>query len=33
MDLKQFNIENLLPEEEEVTVKFNQLVLKKPGEL
>lgn len=32
IDLKQFNIENLLPGEEKVAVKFNQLVLKKPGE-
>ena len=32
IDLKQFNIKNLLPGEEKVTVKFNQLVLKKPGE-
>lgn len=32
VDLKQFNIENLLPGEEKVAVKFNQLVLKKPGE-
>lgn len=32
INLKQFNIENLLPGEEKVTVKFNQLVLKKPGE-
>ena len=32
IDLKQFNIKNLLPGEENVTVKFNQLVLKKPGE-
>ena len=32
IDLKQFNIENLLPGEEKVTVKFNQLVLKRPGE-
>lgn len=32
IDLRQFNIENLLPGEEKITVKFNQLVLKKPGE-
>ena len=32
IDLKQFNIENLLPGEEKVTVKFNQLVLKRGGE-
>ncbi len=32
IDLKQFKIENLLPGEEKVLVKFNQLVLKKPGE-
>lgn len=32
VDLKQFNIGNLLPGEEKVAVKFNQLVLKKPGE-
>lgn len=32
IDLKQFNIENLLPGDEKVAVKFNQLVLKKPGE-
>ncbi len=32
IDLKQFNIENLLREEEKVTVRFNQIVLKKPGE-
>lgn len=32
VDLAQFNIANLLPGEEKVTVRFNQLVLKKPGE-
>ena len=32
IDLKQFNIENLFPGEEKVTVKFNQLVLKRPGD-
>lgn len=32
IDLKQFNIENLLREEEKITVKFNQLVLKRTGE-
>ena len=32
INLIQFNIDNLLPGEEKVTVKFNQLVLKKPGE-
>ncbi|MCA6440575.1 MAG: hypothetical protein IM581_11625 [Chitinophagaceae bacterium] len=32
VDLKQFNIGNLLPGEEKVIVKFNQLVLKKSVE-
>lgn len=32
IDLKQFNIVDLLPGEEKIAVKFNQLVLKKPGE-
>lgn len=32
INLEEFNVANLLPEEEKVTVKFNQLVLKKPGE-
>lgn len=32
IELAQFNVANLLPGEEKVTVKFNQLVLKKPGE-
>lgn len=32
VDLKKFNIDNLLLGEEKVTVKFNQLVLKRPGE-
>ena len=30
--LAEFHIVNLIPGEEKVTVKFNQLVLKKPGE-
>ncbi len=32
INLEEFNVANLLPGEEKVTVKFNQLVLKKPGE-
>ena len=32
IDLKQFNIKNLPPGEEKITVKFNQLVLKKSGD-
>lgn len=32
INLDEFNITNLLPGEEKVTVKFNQLVLKKPGD-
>lgn len=32
IDLKQFNIDNLPPGEEKVSVKFNQLVLKRSGE-
>jgi hypothetical protein len=32
INLNEFNVANLLPGEEKVTVKFNQLVLKKPGE-
>lgn len=32
IDLKQFNIKDIFPEEEKVIVKFNQLVLKRPGE-
>lgn len=32
IDLKQFNIENLPLGEEKITVKFNQLVLKKSGD-
>jgi len=32
INLKQFNIDNLLPGEEKVAVKFNQLVLKKTGD-
>ena len=32
VNLSEFNVSNLLPGEEKVTVKFNQIVLKKPGE-
>ena len=32
IDLQQFNVQNLLPGEEKINVKFNQLVLKRPGE-
>ena len=32
IDLKQFKIKNLPPGEEKITVKFNQLVLKKSGD-
>lgn len=32
INLNEFNVANLLPGEEKVTVKFNQLVLKRPGE-
>lgn len=32
IDLQQFNIDGIFPGEEKITVKFNQLVFKKPGE-
>ena len=32
INLDEYNITNLLPGEEKVTVRFNQLVLKRPGE-
>lgn len=32
INLNEFNVVNLLPGEEKITVKYNQLVLKKPGE-
>jgi hypothetical protein len=32
IDLQLFKVQNLLPGEEKINVKFNQLVLKRPGE-
>ena len=32
INLQLFNVQNLLPGEEKINVKFNQLVLKRPGE-